>query len=288
LSDFRIVYFGPSYIKGEDSAILRLLNSIREKHGIDFQIIDATGLSVQSKLYDQFFNDPPSARLIYQRLGVPPSRLFRTNGKGPPRLRGTIAVARGDSIQWCLGGEYVGATEVKSFLGEVLDRGLAAVENRFRLTDKYIDEEQMLRHRFIEAGVIKGDFVTDQVELQLGNALKGMSRVSTITLKYPDLVCRDLSTGMDWVFEIEKSLNYQAIGQVILYEFLYHIEYPGKIAQKAIICQNGTADFFAACICNNIQVFFIPESKPVPPWEYFDRKVLAEIGRLLRGETTGQ
>jgi len=249
-----------------------LLQEIDQLHRIGFEIIESKGLNRQQELYHRYFEHPPTARLLRQRLGQPPNRLFRWNGR--LNIRGSIAVAENGLIQWCSGG-HVGPTEVKKYLERILSTGDAEITRLYKHTKGYIDEEAVLRDKFIEAGILAGQFVTDPIECQVGHFLKNTVPALSPTLKYPDLICKSVNGIVDWLFEIEKQLNYQAIGQTLVYECLYKLDHPKSLTQKAIICQNGKLDHFLTCMNNNIQVFFFPHDVPVAPWNYFGGGMLS-------------
>ncbi len=273
-----LLYFGPAIIEANYGTIKTLLANIQNKHGYEFTIETAVGRKRQEELYESYFCSPPTARLLRQRLGVPPNRVFRCNaGKGLAYVRGTLAILNNEGVQWCIGGVHTGDIEIIRFLNSLLNEGENRIKACFQHTTQYVDEEKILRDKFIEAGILDGDYITEASKLRLGNSIKLALPTIHPTEKYPDLICRKVSAITDWVFEVEKRLNYEAIGQVLLYEFLYHLDNPGCLTQKAIICKVANIDFWGACAFNNIEVFLIPGDEVIPIWKYFSASELSAV-----------
>lgn len=68
-----------------------------------------------------------------------------------------------------------------------------------------------------------------------------------------DLVIR--TKDEDWVIEIERTLNYEAIGQVIVYENLWKERNPYRKVRKGIICFTASKDLLDVAKKENIEVF---------------------------------
>lgn len=90
--------------------------------------------------------------------------------------------------------------------------------------------EQELFQRFLELHTI--DFEIVETEVQLGQ-------------KRADAICKVKKNGW-WVIEVEKELNYTAVGQALVYKKLFH-DIKGINAQPVIICGKINQDILSAC-----------------------------------------
>ena len=85
-----------------------------------------------------------------------------------------------------------------------------------------------------------------------------------VTLKEADALC-ETPDGTYWVFEAEAELNYTAIGQAKVYQYLFSMDHPGVEVRAAIVCGSARKDLWAACKENGIEVFVIELRTPVKP-----------------------
>lgn len=110
-------------------AIVDLLRKIREMHGIPFEIRDLMGdQALEREAYERDFK--PVARLLKKRTGSTRGIMeLRGRRSGIYYLSnpGTIAIVRGDKIEWYT----LGASEILGLLREVLDQGETAIVFRF-------------------------------------------------------------------------------------------------------------------------------------------------------------
>ena len=99
------------------------------------------------------------------------------------------------------------------------------------LPETFTDIERELIAGFQALNVIKGDYLYEELvssEEKLHPYI-GMKRI--------DLVVR---TGkVDWIIEVERELNYTAIGQVLVYSILWNIIHPGGRIVRGIVTKSA-------------------------------------------------
>jgi len=100
-----------------------------------------------------------------------------------------------------------------------------------------IGSESSLREYFEKLKIIPGIYYH---EVEVGG-------------KRIDLIVRTGDT--DWIIEIEWKLNYEAIGQVIVYENEWKKNHPGRQTKKAIICAISSQELVQAANKEGIIVF---------------------------------
>ena len=77
--------------------------------------------------------------------------------------------------------------------------------------------------------------------------------------KFIDYVCIIKDTA--WIMEGKEKLNYEAIGQVLTYSYLFSIDYPQFKIKKAIICQENDPLLEEVCKNIDIEVFVLPPTQ---------------------------
>jgi len=112
-------------------------------------------------------------------------------------------------------------------------------------------DERTLGELFKKLDIIPGEYLW---EVQVGESTcphpyLGKKRI--------DLVIR--TQDVDWVIEIERTLNYEAIGQVLVYEELWRKKNPSRKTRKGIICFTAPKDMLEVAEKNDIQVFVISD-----------------------------
>lgn len=60
-----------------------------------------------------------------------------------------------------------------------------------------------------------------------------------------------------YIIEAKPKLNFEAIGQVFVYEYLYRKIHPNEKIKKGIVCESGTEDLFSFCTEKDITVFVV-------------------------------
>ncbi len=112
------------------------------------------------------------------------------------------------------------------------------------LTSAY---ETVLAKEFLALDVIKGSYFCEVP------VSRKPIRYPFISSKRIDLVIR--SNDVDWIIEVERKLNYEAIGQVLAYATLWRINNPHRKIVKAIITEYADEELLEVAKILNIKVF---------------------------------
>jgi hypothetical protein len=130
-------------------------------------------------------------------------------------------------------------------------------------------EELEMLTEFVKRGVFKGTFFTD---VGLGmNDYEGVIDAVFIEGLEPDAEprvlpskwWRTLQEGMRremkkvMVIEVKKTLNYEAVGQIIVYRHLFPKVWGFQVVASAILCRESSKTLEDVCRANNILVFKI-------------------------------
>jgi len=113
------------YCRGRgDKRILKLLNGIKEKHGITCEILDLSTEEQERQAYERDFK--PRAKILKKRTGKPITKL---RGAGGERhyyvsIPGTIAIVRNAQVEWWT----LTDSEITEFLNKVLSEGQVFLE----------------------------------------------------------------------------------------------------------------------------------------------------------------
>ena len=104
-----------------------------------------------------------------------------------------------------------------------------------------------LAKEFLALDIIKGNYSYEVPvsKKSLGYPFLGSRRV--------DLVIS--SDDTDWIIEVERKLNYEAIGQVLVYATLWRINNPHKKIAKAIVTEYADKELLEVAKILNIKVF---------------------------------
>ena len=70
-----------------------------------------------------------------------------------------------------------------------------------------------------------------------------------------------------WIIEAKRVLNFEAIGQVIVYSTLYAEEHPTEIVKMGIVCYSADEELIRACRKNGITIFQIGRDGTVRKYE---------------------
>lgn len=109
------------------------------------------------------------------------------------------------------------------------------------------EAEATLAREFLALGLIEGKVLCETP------VSKNPSKYSFLGTKRIDLVIR--SEDADWVVEVERDLNYEAIGQVLVYSTLWRINNPDRKIVKAIVCESAEQEFLDVANILGIKVF---------------------------------
>ena len=108
-------------------------------------------------------------------------------------------------------------------------------------------DERSLGEMFKRLKIISGDY---RWEVPVG---EGKYAHPYLGKRRIDLVIR--TEDEDWVIEIERTLNYEAIGQVTAYDELWKEKNPYRKVRKGIICFTAPEDLLDVAKKKNIEVF---------------------------------
>ena len=118
---FRLRY----YCRGRgNERILKLLNGIKEKHGVMYEVLDLWGEEQERQVYERDFK--PRAKILKKRTGEPITKLRGAGGKRHYYVSnpGTIAVVRDAQVEWWTFTD----SEIIDFLNRVLSEGQVFLE----------------------------------------------------------------------------------------------------------------------------------------------------------------
>lgn len=271
----KLRYYAPHTTKHK--SVLNLLKEIKEKHEIDYEVIDLTGegsFPLEEKEKRRYERDfVPQASDLKRKTGSGIRKVLRSKSGGHYHLAGTIAIVKNDRVKYFVNPYDPGKAEVAEydkdlrigFLKMIKDQGKRVLE-RFLQPAREKTEEERLIQRFINSGKLKGNF---EREIRVGKkrmkhaAKKAHSKDLFVEgesadgesyyYRRVDALCE--TEDKVWVIEAKKDLNNQVIGQVLVSEFLYLEDFPRKNTKKAIVCKFGNEILETVCNEYGIKVF---------------------------------
>ena len=109
---------------GGNRGILRLLQGIKEKRRLPYEIVDFSGQEKEKKGYERDFK--PRAKMLKKRTGKSITRLRGTGGQRHyyVSIPGTIAIVRNAQVEWWTFTD----SEITGFLNRVLSEGQVFLE----------------------------------------------------------------------------------------------------------------------------------------------------------------
>lgn len=251
--NLEVWYFSPDYKKTVDKKIQRTLENIKRVHGIEFKIKKVFHREDQELYYKKYFSPPRKAYMLRQRIGKGVEKDLKSRkGKGAPMLRGIIALVENNDVQYYVKRGGSGEDALK-FIRNLLKNPKKTVEKCYIKAGEIEDEEMALLEAFKAKNIINGCY---QTYIAVGYFFKENFGCN---LRFIDVICEE-EDGIVWVFEIEKELNYTAIGQAISYKYLYDKDNPGINSKPGVICGTAPKDLKESCENNQIQVFVVNEA----------------------------
>lgn len=250
------------YHQEKNGKVLQLLNLIKERHGLDYEILPLrlkklsndssyTDEANEKEIYERDFK--PGVRTLKQRLGVSLRDGLRSN-RGHYYIAGVVAILEYGQVGWYTCWKSTGRFKKYSedgeigFLNGVLEEGeKLLMESCPAIASSPSD---ILTDKFIYYGTIKGQF---ERGVKVGQALFEVKGATFDWRKEIDLVCH-ADNGETWVLEVKPKLNWEAFGQVIGYGYLYEKKNVTKVS-KGIICNNVDLEILAICEEFEIAVF---------------------------------
>ncbi len=242
---FNLRYYSPIYRKEVHDQILQLLQQIKNKHGIDYEIVNIRMRKSQysqdsypdeqheKEIYESHFK--PRNRLLRQRVGQSIRRALRSRSGGY-FVAGTIAIIENSQVEWFTYGtefeRYDPNNRELAFLKALLERGHPLLESLCIPIEQAKKHESDLIDRFIESRTFDGKF---EREFKIGNQVVTVEgyEMPIDFRKSVDLVYYTNETV--WIIEAKTKLNYEALGQVLTYRTLYEEQY-SAIPKTGIAC----------------------------------------------------
>ncbi|NIQ08061.1 MAG: hypothetical protein GWO20_20800 [Candidatus Korarchaeota archaeon] len=270
-------YYAPHPSRHKD--VLNLLKKIKEERGIQYQIANLTSEEgnfpleeKEKRHYEKEFI--PQASDLKRQTGSGIRKVLRSKSGGHYHLAGTIAIVENARVKYFVSPFDPRKREMLEydkdirlgFLKMVLDEGKEALRRFLKEPALEKTEEERLIHRFIDSGILKGEF---EVEVRVG---KRRMKYAAEKAHSTDLFVEGEESGEEpyyyrrvdaicdgeeatWVLEAKKDLNNQVIGQVLVSDFLYREDFPEKETKKGIICQFGNDVLEECCQELGITVF---------------------------------
>lgn len=214
---------------------LHLLELIRTKHNVDFQLwsIPSTPVGIPDKdvewaIYQEQFIK--RAGILKPRLRESVREAIRAKESGNTNIVNRIAVIEDGQVGWVTGSDSswrrflpsprtdFSRSDALYFLEAVLAKGQCLLNEL--CFDVKGAPEQRLVERFIASKTLNGIF--DQNVWLLS------------ALKQADLICE--CQDATWVIEAKTKLTWEAFGQALGYSWYYHQEHPDIPLRSGIVC----------------------------------------------------
>jgi len=228
--------------------VLYLLSEIKKMYGIDYELFEFSGYSEERRIYRQHFI--PRARDLSRILDERVARALKSRS-GYVYVHGVIAIVKDDIIIWFNRGYWRDYERWKTYdsdypmtIGflkcilnepEYLNKLLKEIKTAGTTAKKFVHEE--LVERFLSE--VKVGHIEREVEVGKGLTVYDKSGSPKIVGRYKiDIVWK---TGTEtFVIEVKEQLNFEAIGQALVYKELYKREHPDENVKSGIVCK--TAD----------------------------------------------
>jgi len=263
-------YLGDTaYEKERNNKILNLLNQIRKKHGIDYEIFNLKITKEgyvderhEKEVYETHFR--PRAKVLKKRVRIPLPRALRSQrGRGHYYISGVIAILENGQVGWytcwksCSRFREFDEDYTIGFLKALLSRGLSLIRELCYDITPSKSLHDFLVDEFIKINPIRAKI---KREVKVGSMFFENKYGSVFDWrKSIDLV--GYSKNSVWIIEVKPKLNWEAFGQVIAYAHLFQKENPSFKIQKGIVCKEIDPEILAICEEFNIKVFVWHDGK---------------------------
>jgi hypothetical protein len=202
---------------------------------IDQSIIPVEIVDTQSQK-DIYENDmKPQTRVIKENTGRTAADHLKSNS-GNLHVYGTLALVENRQVQWIAKYSDV-VTTLEAIVDEqvspdeLVDSVASSPEREKDIIDAFVQSDVLTGtfEREVEVGIdeLRRQYEAGEIDCSTYNQLK--SNVA----RRVDLVCQ--GPDADWVIEAKKSLNIKAIGQVVMYRWLYKQEIADSRAVNAAV-----------------------------------------------------
>lgn len=272
-STYSLRYYSPHYDNDVNRAILNLLEELKNKHGIQYEVAHLKTVKSEygehveeaheKQIYDTQFR--PRAKILSARMGTSIRSGLRSRS-GHYFFAGRIAIIKRGKVEWynTYGEEFKeydkGHSEL-GFLKALLSQGLSLLSSLCREVDMgNFKEEERLLDTFIDSDVLKGKF---EREVRVGGNISSATFLGREVVldyrKFIDALCH--TDHETWILEAKMKLNYEAVGQVLVYRHLYKQQFPHAIFKLGIVCKTIEQEIGTACEELGIDIFqVVPEN----------------------------
>ena len=247
------------YAKGKNEKILSLLEEIKRKHKIDYEIFDVYFESHEKEIYEKHFM--PRARVLKQRIGESLRETLRSR-RGHYYIAGRIAVLENEQIEWytcyksCERFKDLDEDYEIGFLKALLNQGIDLLKEICPDISISKSTHDFLIDEFVKLNPIGGKI---QREVRVGSRFFTNEVGIFDFRKSIDLLVESGETK--WIIEVKPKLNWEAFGQVIAYEHLFKKENPSSYTQKGIVCNEIDPEILTICREFDIKVFMWQNGK---------------------------
>ena len=248
MGEIALRYYASYFDEKIHEEILRLLKEIKSKYHIDHEVVPVPK-EAEHEVYRKDFVS--RAKILNKRIGGSIARALRSRrGRGYIYLRGTLALTRKDRIEWfpsyidpfyekwkfhdqnaptTIGFLKMVLEEGRSFLEKILDRPLGKAEHA------------LIIDAFIESRYLAGKF---ELEVPIGKPMVIVDKYGKekeVGKRMIDVVCK--TPEATWIIEVKPQLDFQAIGQTLVYKNLYEKEHLGKV-KCGIVCNYANEELY--------------------------------------------
>jgi len=275
---FRLRYYAPHYRNEIHDRIVQLLSAIKQAHGIEFEVVQ---LRMKTTEYGSYVDEGhekeiyegeflPRVHTLHHRVGVSLRRALRSRS-GHFTISGVVAVVQNNLLEWFTCYESCSMRFPKSgeqddyslsFLRSLLAEGPQLLEKlcpKIERARKASVEEEILSE-LISSNVLQGDLKSQvKIGTRIHKLMVGGTETEFDWRKRIDAVC--YTANEEWVIEIKKRLNYEALGEVLTYATLYREQNPSKIVRAGIACREIEEELLLACKKLGVTVFHTIDGK---------------------------
>jgi len=264
---YGIRYYAPDYRKTVHEAVLSLLEEIRARHHVPYEVVEVR--HTKSPYSDDFVPDSEHQKELYgkdflprkgvlkPRTGQSLRRLLRSQS-GNHFVAGTVAITSNGRVEWLAhygsGLAAYGPEPALAFLKAVLDRGTALLPELCPAVTRSAPEQRLVK-AFLDSGLLKG--IISQ-EVPVGRRQISVDGTTHDWRKFADLL---IETDIEvWIIEAKTQLNYDALGEVLTYATLYESQCRGKPIRMGIVCGAIDEEILEACHKCGVMVFEVGDS----------------------------
>jgi len=228
----------------QHNRIISLLQEIKKQYNIDYELFEFSR-NDEKKIYKEHFVS--RAQILSKVLDESVSRALRSRrGRGHIYLHDVIAIVENNQVIWFNMGYWRDYDKWKSYDNDnPMTIGLLkCILNEPEYLRKILDEIRTIRlkrksiHEELVEKFISNIEGTIEREVEVGRGFIVYDKwgvPKTVGRYKIDIVWK---TGIEtFVIEVKEQLNFEAIGQAIVYKELYKKEYPNENIKSGIVCE---------------------------------------------------